>query len=58
MRILPTLHVRETLCVVYITCQELHYVASSETQGQLEGAGKRLGRRKVKNEEKSSSPRS
>ena len=27
--------------------------ASSETQGQLEGAGKKLGRRKVKNEEKS-----
>ena len=26
---------------------------SSETQGQLEGAGKKLGRRKVKNEEKS-----
>ena len=32
--------------------------ASSETQGQFEGAGKKLGRRKVKNEEKSSSLRS
>ena len=27
--------------------------ASSETQGQLDGAGKKFGRRKVKNEEKS-----
>ena len=26
---------------------------SSETQGQLDGAGKKFGRRKVKNEEKS-----
>ena len=28
-------------------------IPSSETQGQLDGAGKKLGRRKVKNEEKS-----
>ena len=32
---------------------EFRSETSSETQGQLEGAGKKLGRRKVKNAEKS-----
>ena len=36
-----------------VTCCCLTLMSSSETQGQLEGAGKKLGRRKVKNAKKS-----
>ena len=36
-----------------VSFQTSYIKPSSETQGQLEGAGKKFGRRKVKNEEKS-----